>query len=63
MYFNDDYVGGEIEFPEFDIFYKPQLGDILVFPSSFIYNHSVKEVTSGVRYAAVNWFSYAKLNK
>jgi hypothetical protein len=63
MYFNDDYDGGEIEFPEFDISYKPQLGDILVFPSSFIYNHSVKEVTSGVRYAAVNWFSYAKLNK
>jgi hypothetical protein len=62
-YFNDDYDGGEIEFPGFDVSYKPQSGDILIFPSSFIYNHSVKEITSGVRYAAVNWFSYAKPNK
>lgn len=62
-YFNDDYDGGEIEFPGFDVSYKPQSGDILIFPSSFIYNHNVKEITSGVRYAAVNWFSYAKPNK
>lgn len=63
VYFNDGYDGGEIEFPGFDVSYKPQSGDILIFPSSFIYNHSVKEITSGVRYAAVNWFSYAKPNK
>lgn len=63
VYFNDDYDGGEIEFPGFDVSYKPQSGDILIFPSSFIYNHNVKEITRGIRYAAVNWFSYTKLNK
>jgi Rps23 Pro-64 3,4-dihydroxylase Tpa1-like proline 4-hydroxylase len=60
VYFNEDYEGGEIEFPNFDVFYKPKSGDVLVFPSAFTYIHNVREITSGTRYAAVNWFSYAK---
>lgn len=54
-YMNDDYTGGEINFPRFGITYKPKANEFLVFPSTFVYNHSVSEVTSGTRYAVVSW--------
>jgi hypothetical protein len=58
VYLNDDFVGGEIEFPGFNVLHKPRAGDVLFFPSSYVYNHNIKEVTEGTRYAVVNWFSY-----
>lgn len=58
MYFNDDYNGGEICFKYFNIEYKPKQGDCIVFCSAFPYMHSVNPITSGTRYAAVNWYKY-----
>ena len=57
-YLNDDYLGGEIEFPYFNISYKPKVGDILLFSSSFPYLHKVNQITSGTRYAVVNWYRF-----
>lgn len=54
-YMNDDYEGGQINFPRFNIALKPEKNDLLFFPSTYVYNHSVSPVTSGVRYAVVNW--------
>lgn len=54
-YLNDNYSGGEINFPRFDITYKPNANEIIMFPSTFVYNHSVNEVTEGTRYAVVSW--------
>jgi len=54
-YMNDDYSGGEINFPRFDISYKPLKNEMIVFPSTYVYNHSVNEVTDGTRYAVVSW--------
>jgi Rps23 Pro-64 3,4-dihydroxylase Tpa1-like proline 4-hydroxylase len=54
-YLNDNYVGGEINFPRFDISYKPKANELLIFPSTYVYNHSVSEVTSGTRYSIVSW--------
>jgi len=56
-YINDDYKGGEIEFPRFNIKYKPNANEMLFFPSTFVYNHSVLPVTSGYRYAVVSWLN------
>jgi hypothetical protein len=56
-YLNDDYEGGEINFPRFNISYKPAANELLIFPSNYIYNHSVSEVTSGTRYAVVSWLT------
>ena len=56
-YFNDDYEGGEINFPRFDISFKPKANQLIIFPSTYVYNHSVSEVTSGTRYAVVSWIN------
>jgi predicted 2-oxoglutarate/Fe(II)-dependent dioxygenase YbiX len=55
VYLNDDYNGGEIFFDFFDVSYKPNRGDVLIYPTTFQYKHGVSEV-KGDRYAIVFWF-------
>lgn len=54
-YINEDYEGGELLFPRFDITYKPKANEVIFFPSTYVYNHSVNPVISGTRYAVVSW--------
>jgi hypothetical protein len=54
-YLNDNYEGGELCFPQFGIELKPKAGDMVVFPSSYVYSHSVKPVTSGNRFSIASW--------
>jgi hypothetical protein len=54
-YLNEDYSGGEINFPRFNITLKPKANQMILFPSTYVYNHSVNPVTSGTRYAVVSW--------
>lgn len=58
MYLNDEYEGGELWFPYLDITLKPSYGDIVLFPSTFIYAHASKKVISGTKYAAVTMFDW-----
>lgn len=51
-YFNDDYEGGEIEFPEKNIKIKPKAGSTIIFPSNLI--HSVKTILNGNRYMSTS---------
>ena len=48
FYLNDDYVGGEIDFPDDGLCIKPSAGSVVIFPSEKI--HSVLEMSSGKRY-------------
>jgi hypothetical protein len=51
---NDNYEGGEfIMFDDYEIKFKA--GDLIVFPSVFLYPHLVKPVTKGTRYSFVSW--------
>jgi len=51
---NDNYEGGEfIMFNDYEIKFKA--GDILIFPSIFLYPHLVKPVKKGTRYSFVSW--------
>jgi len=51
---NDNYQGGEfIMFDDYEI--KLKAGDLLIFPSVFLYPHLVKPVTKGIRYTFVSW--------
>jgi predicted 2-oxoglutarate/Fe(II)-dependent dioxygenase YbiX len=51
---NDNYEGGEfIMFQDKEI--KLTKGDILIFPSLFLYPHKVEPVKSGTRYSFISW--------
>jgi len=51
---NDDYKGGEfIMFDNYEIKFKA--GDLIIFPSIFLYPHLVKPVKKGIRYSFVSW--------
>jgi len=52
--FNDDYQGGDLIFWDD---YKVDLGegDVVVFPSLFLFPHRVEEVTENIRYSGVAW--------
>ena len=57
-YLNDNYEGGTIAFSYHNIEFKPQAGDVLIFPSNFAYPHIVYPVTKGIRLAMMNWYEY-----
>ena len=50
---NNDYEGGELILCGEQIELKA--GEVLVFPSNFLYPHEVKPVKSGTRYSFVSW--------
>ena len=51
---NNNYEGGEfIMFDDYEIKFKP--GDVIIFPSVFLYPHLVKPVKKGIRYSFVSW--------
>jgi predicted 2-oxoglutarate/Fe(II)-dependent dioxygenase YbiX len=54
-YLNDNYSGGELNFPRFNLSFKPKANQMIIFPSTYVYNHSVSPVTEGERYAVVSW--------
>jgi len=62
MYLNDNYEGGELYFPHFQLRFKPEAGDVVFFPSTYIYSHAALEVTKGIKYSAVTMFDYNDKN-
>jgi predicted 2-oxoglutarate/Fe(II)-dependent dioxygenase YbiX len=50
---NNEYEGGEFVLCGEN--YELKTGDVIVFPSNFLYPHEVKPVKSGVRYSFVSW--------
>lgn len=60
IYFNDtsEYEGGDLHFPCVDKTFQPNVGDVILFPSNWIFYHKVTKITSGQRYAGTLWFFY-----
>ena len=54
---NNDFTGGEFEFNlSGNIVQYPQnVGDVIAFPSNFLYPHKVNKILTGTRYALVSW--------
>ena len=57
-YINNDYTGGEIVFPDYNLKIKPKPNSLIVFPGNENYLHEVLEITSGDRYSSSLWFQY-----
>ena len=59
FYLNEDYKGGQLVFrdPINNSLYKidPKKNRMIVWPSNFMYPHSVTPVTEGERYSVVSW--------
>lgn len=51
LYLNDDYEGGEIEFPNQNLTLKPKAGMLVVFPSNRNFPHRVLPIISGKRHS------------
>lgn len=58
IYLNDDYEGGEIDFVRQELKIKPSVGDIILFPSNYVYEHSSCEVMGGSKYSVVVMLDY-----
>lgn len=53
---NDNFKGGEFSFFNNKIIYSLKKGSAIMFPSNFLYPHSVLPVLEGKRYSIVTWF-------
>jgi hypothetical protein len=62
VYLNDNYEGGELEFTRQELKFKPQAGDIVMFPSNYVYEHASLEVFSGTKYSVVIMTDYNDLH-
>jgi predicted 2-oxoglutarate/Fe(II)-dependent dioxygenase YbiX len=57
VYINDNFDGGEIEFPSYNLKIKPQAGDLIIFPSNF--RHAVLGVKGpNNRYTMPSWYVF-----
>lgn len=45
----EDFEGGEVEWPAFDMLYKPKAGDLVLFLGDVEHRHEVKKVLNGER--------------
>ena len=52
---NDDYEGGKLKFFNGNYEVEAKKGDMILFPSNFMFPHQVTPVTKGVRYSIVTW--------
>ncbi len=53
---NDDYEGGEFAFFDREIIINCGKGEVLMFPSNFMYPHEIMPVLSGTRYSIITWY-------
>jgi hypothetical protein len=57
-YINDDYTGGEINFPDHKLQIKPKPNSLIIFPGNENYLHEVLEIVDNDRYSSAMWFQF-----
>ena len=61
-YFNDDYEGGELFFPELNYYITPPRNSTIIFPSSRLFLHGARKVY-GSKMICAFWFGYQAREK
>lgn len=60
VYLNDDFTGGELDFPWQNLRVIPEPGMLVAFPSDYRFIHRANPVKSGTRVSIVSWGSIKK---
>ena len=55
LYINDDYEGGELYYPEKNITYVPQSGDLVIHGATKEFTHGTTPIISGTKYVATSF--------
>lgn len=61
IYYNDDFTGGELYYPQHDLEIKPEPGLGVAHPGDINYLHGVKKVISGERYTTPSFYTITEL--
>lgn len=61
IYLNDDYLGGEINYPDIGLSIKPKKGSLIVHKAKYL--HEILEVKSGTRYMLTTFVHGSKNTK
>ena len=56
MFLNDDFTGGQIEFPYHDITVQPKTGTLVIFPPTWSYFLTVHPVGDGEKHVLSTWY-------
>jgi hypothetical protein len=63
IYYNDDFEGGELYYPQHDLEVKPKPGLAVAHPGDVSYLHGVKKVISGERFTTPSFYTITDLLK
>lgn len=61
IYYNDDFEGGELYYPQYGVEVKPEPGLAVAHPGDINYLHGVKKVISGERFTTPSFYTITKL--
>jgi hypothetical protein len=62
FYYNDDFEGGDLFYPDHDVVIRPQPGLAVLHPGDINYLHGVTMVTSGYRYTTPSFYTVTSFN-
>lgn len=61
LYYNDNFEGGELYYPQHDLTIRPQPGLAVAHPGDIHYLHGVKKIIKGERYTTPSFYTISEL--
>lgn len=63
LYLNDDYIGGEVYFPERNYEFKPKANSLVMWPGNKHFIHGIRKTTNNSRYVYGVFIKFADYDK